>query len=156
MWRKIAKFRRQKPELRLLLLEAFFYLAWARILKALPFSRVAPTLGAEMKETSFEADPERIGLLRDISLAVRLAGRNTWWESKCLVMAVACMKMLERRRLESTLYLGTARDNSGQWIAHAWLRCGPYYLTGYDEAPMFTVAGKFAKFLPSDQRASNL
>ena len=56
--------------------------------------------------------------------------RYTFWESQCLVKAIAAMKMLERRQIESTLYLGTAKDENGKLIAHAWLRSGPFYITG--------------------------
>jgi hypothetical protein len=73
--------------------------------------------------------------------------RYTIWESQCLVKAIAAMKMLEKRQIESTLYLGTAREESGELIAHAWLRSGPYYITGYEEMARFTVVGKFAKKL---------
>ena len=38
--------------------------------------------------------------------------RYTFWESQCLVKAIAGMKMLERRHIESTLYLGTAKDET--------------------------------------------
>ncbi len=69
--------------------------------------------------------------------------RHTWWESQCLVMAIAAMKMLDRRGIESTLYLGTARDADGKMIAHAWLRSGNIYLTGFEEMRKFTVVGKF-------------
>ena len=55
------------------------------------------------------------------------------------------MRMLEKRGIESTLYLGTARDESGKMIAHAWLRSGPYYITGSEGMERFTVVGKFAK-----------
>ena len=53
--------------------------------------------------------------------------------------------MLERRNIDSTLYLGTAKDYQGQFIAHAWLRSGPFYLTGAEEMGRFIVVGKFAK-----------
>ena len=54
--------------------------------------------------------------------------KYTFWESQCLVKAIAGMKMLERRQIESTLYLGTAKDELGKLIAHAWLRSGPFIL----------------------------
>ena len=71
--------------------------------------------------------------------------RYTFWESQCLVKAIAAMKMLERRQIESTLYLGTAKDEKGKLIAHAWLRSGPFYITGAEVMEKFTVVSKFAK-----------
>ncbi|MNR36049.1 hypothetical protein D3C85_1539370 [compost metagenome] len=71
--------------------------------------------------------------------------KYTIWDSKCLVRAIAAMKMLHRRQIDSTLYLGTTRDESKKMIAHAWLRSGRYYVTGKEEMERFTVVGKFAK-----------
>ena len=74
-----------------------------------------------------------------------MMSRYTFWESQCLVKAIAAMKMLEKRQIESTLYLGTAKDETGNMIAHAWLRSGPFYITGVEEMKRFTVVSKFAK-----------
>ncbi|XEC95521.1 lasso peptide biosynthesis B2 protein [Paenibacillus tarimensis] len=133
----------------LLLVEAVLYLGWGRILKALPFSTVAPGLGATMVETSMELETANAHILKRVSWAVGLMSRHTWWESMCLVKAIAAMKMLERRKIESTLYLGTSRDGSGKMIAHAWLRSGPFYITGSEEMEKFTVVGIFGKSLHS-------
>jgi hypothetical protein len=65
----------------------------------------------------------------------------------CLVKAIAAMKMLERRQIESTIYLGTAKDKTGKLIAHAWLRSGPFYITGAEVVDQFVVVSKFAKKL---------
>ncbi|WP_338449854.1 lasso peptide biosynthesis B2 protein [Niallia oryzisoli] len=128
-----------------MLIEAFFYLAWARILKAVPFSKVAPTLGVFMNETPINVNESNRVVVRKISEAIHIMSRYTFWESQCLVKAIAAMKMLERRQIESTLYLGTAKDEQGKLIAHAWLRSGPFYITGAEVMERFTVVSKFAK-----------
>ncbi|MCH1640130.1 lasso peptide biosynthesis B2 protein [Paenibacillus timonensis] len=151
MWKQVWKWIRSPQVKRKLFLEAFFFLAWARILKSLPFSRVAPTLGTPMVETPLANDPRNAPILREISSAVCKMSRHTIWESACMVRAVAAMKMLERRGIESTLYLGTSKDHSGKMIAHAWLRSGPIYLTGFEEMKKFTVVAKFGKQLKSNQ-----
>lgn len=138
-----------KPHMKKLVLEAFIYLGWARILKALPFSRVAPSLGIKMEESSYNRDRINQTVLLEISRAIHMASRRTWWESKCLVTAIAAMKMLERRGIDSTLYMGVTRDASGKMIAHAWLRSAHIYLTGADEKDMFTVVATFGKIIPS-------
>ncbi|WP_117168571.1 lasso peptide biosynthesis B2 protein [Paraliobacillus sediminis] len=129
-----------------LYIEVFVLLAWARILKALPFGRVAPSLGEKSVETS-ETIATSPSLISDISKAIALISRYTFWESACLVQAIAAMKMLERRKIESTLYLGTARDKEGKMIAHAWLRSGPFYVTGSSVMHNFTVVSVFGKFI---------
>jgi hypothetical protein len=130
---------------RWLLLEAFILLGWARVLKMFPFSKIAPILGREMDETSFQMVESNWKTIRKISQAVHIMSRYTYWESMCLVRAIAAMKMLERRQIESTLYLGTGKDESGKLIAHAWLRSGSFYLTGFEVMDKFSVVNKFAK-----------
>ena len=155
--RTFRKLLSVEPARRKLLLEAFFYLGWARILKALPFSRIAPSLGEQMAETAYSRDVENERLLLHISRAILTVSRHTWWESKCLVMAIAGMKMLQRRGIASTLYLGTAKDPSGKMIAHAWLRSGSLILTGAKGMELFTVVAKFAKkvsAVPESQRST--
>lgn len=143
--RKIWLFFTSDGHMKGLLIEAYLLLAWARLLKAVPFSRVSPLLGTQMSETSFEIDPENLKKAKQIAHAIRIMSKYTFWESKCLIKAIACMKMLERRQIDSTLYLGTARDKNGEMIAHAWLRSGPLYLTGAREMKKFFVVSTFAK-----------
>jgi hypothetical protein len=129
----------------LLFIEAFFYLGWSRILISLPFSRIAPSLGDPMEETTKEKLNRNTVTLARVHNAIQIMSKHTLWESKCLVKAIAALKMLERRQIESTLYLGTARDESRKMIAHAWLRSGPYFITGAEGMEQFGVVGKFAK-----------
>jgi len=130
---------------KLLLLEAFFYLGWARILLMVPFSRVAPSLGVHMIETSSTVAATDRATLYSVQESIKMMSNHTPWESKCLVKAIAGMKMLNKRGMDSTLYLGTGKDERGKMIAHAWLRSGPYYITGSEGKEKFTVVGKFAQ-----------
>jgi len=130
---------------RLLFLEAFVFLAWARMLKFLPFGKIASTLGEQMCESSLENNETERKIVKQISQAVTIMSKYTFWESQCLVKAIAAMKMLGRRNIDTTLYLGTAKDEKGQFTAHAWLRSGPYILTGAEEKHKFTKIGCFAK-----------
>ncbi|QNF26179.1 lasso peptide biosynthesis B2 protein [Metabacillus elymi] len=141
---RIQIFLSQKPKTQLLFIEAFILLGWARKVKEKPFAEVAPLLGMKMDETAVSTVIDKKAV-KEVASAVNVMSRYTFWESMCLVKAIAAMKMLERRKIESTLYLGTAKDENGKLIAHAWLRSGPYYLTGSEEMKRFTVVGKFAK-----------
>lgn len=143
--RKIWLFFTSDVKMKNLLIEAYILLAWARVLKALPFNKVSPFLGSQMSETSFDINPTNIKIAKQISHAIHIMSKYTFWESQCLVMAIASMKMLERRHIDSTLYLGTAKDKKGEMIAHAWLRSGPFYLTGSQEMKNFVVVSTFAK-----------
>lgn len=130
---------------KLLFMEALFLLGWARVLKSTPFPKVAPSLGRPTAETSFSIDESDKKIVGHVSRAINIVSRYTFWESKCLVKAIAAMKMLERRNIESTIYFGTAKDKTGKMLAHAWLRSGPFYLTGFEEMDKFIVVNKFAK-----------
>lgn len=128
-----------------MLIEAFLHLGRARYLKSISFSKVAPSLGEQMEETSYISNSSDKEVLASVSRAIHIMSRYTFWESQCLVKAMAGMKMLEKRNIDSTLYLGTAKDENGELIAHAWLRSGPYYITGAEVMDRFTVVSKFAK-----------
>ncbi|WP_096440553.1 lasso peptide biosynthesis B2 protein [Alteribacter populi] len=128
-----------------MLFEAYYYLGWARVLKKLPFSKVAPTLGIEKKETPLAFNQSDKETAHRVSLVIHIMSRYTLWESQCLVKAIAGMKMLEKRNIDSTLYLGTAKDESGKFVAHAWLRSGPYFISGSEGMEKFTVVAKYAK-----------
>ncbi len=129
----------------LMYMEAYCSLAVARIQKSLPFSKVAPTLGGKMEETPLTYMPAHAEILQSVSKSLEIMSRYTFWESKCLVMAIAGMRMLERRGIESTLYMATARDKEGKLKAHAWLRSGLYFVTGMNGKEEYTVVGTFAK-----------
>ncbi|CAG9613449.1 hypothetical protein BACCIP111899_02664 [Bacillus rhizoplanae] len=143
--KKLRIFLSLNTKTKLLFLEAFIFLGWARVLKSIPFSKVAPSLGDHMNETPFTHIQLHREVLKNVSHAIHIMSRYTFWESQCLVKAIAGMKMLEKRQIESTLYLGTAKDDNEKLIAHAWLRSGPFYVTGSEGMEKFTVVGKFAK-----------
>ncbi|MDD5937239.1 MAG: lasso peptide biosynthesis B2 protein [Clostridiales bacterium] len=76
----------------------------------------------------------------------RIANRicnQTKWQSKCLVRAMVAQKLLTRKHISSTLYLGVKKEND-KLIAHAWLRTGRLYCTGGDGKD-FTIVAKFCK-----------
>lgn len=138
-------FIRLDMKTKLLLIEAYLYLGRARYLKSINFAKVAPSLGEKNEETSSSPSTTNNGELARISKAIHVMSRYTLWESQCMVKAIAGMKMLEKRNIDSTLYMGTAKDEEGKLIAHAWLRSGSFYVSGAEEMEKFTVVLKFAK-----------
>lgn len=97
--------------------------------------------GEKGAETPFETpQPEQRRHIWWVSDKVnRVAGR-TPWESKCLVRAMVAQRMLRHYRLASTLYLGVGRGEDNKMVAHAWVRCGTFYVTGGDGVDYATVA----------------
>lgn len=143
--RKLKQFTSLKWDMKLLIVEAYLYLAYARLLKALPFVKIAPLLGKRDDETTYAQDSLNRSTLAKVAQTIHMMSHYTFWESQCLVQAIAAMKMLKRRHINSTLYLGTAKDESGNLVAHAWLRSGAYYITGSEEMEQFTVVQTFAR-----------
>jgi hypothetical protein len=127
--------------------EALWRLFLARIQLLRPFSRTAPKLGIQSQETAGVTRESEAAKIQQITKAIRVASRLTPWKSTCMVRAVAGLKMLEQRGIESTLYMGVARDKNGQMVAHAWLRSGASYVSGDDTMKGFVVVEKFAKVL---------
>lgn len=144
--RKLISFFRFNHQMKFLIIEAYILLAWARYRKSQDFSKIVPNLGEPMSETTFQGNDHDREVLRRISKAIHIASKYTFWESECLVKAMAGMKMLEKRGIESTLYLGTAKDETGL-IAHAWLRSGDFYVSGSKGMETFTVVSTFAKYI---------
>jgi hypothetical protein len=85
--------------------------------------------------------------VRRVRRALRRASKRTPWESACLARAIAGKKMLDRRGIPSTLYLGVLKDNKEKkdMKAHAWLRSGNIYLTGKEGVKLnaYTVVSTF-------------
>ncbi|MFK4437019.1 hypothetical protein ABIA61_002365 [Paenibacillus sp. RC21] len=148
MW--LQRLRRLSPEVRRLLPEAWLQLGWARLHQHRPFEDYARGWGIRMEETSWECDARQKQAVRHISHAVELASRYTPWRSSCLVQAAAAMTLLSRRKLDCTLYLGTAKNAAGRLAAHAWVRSGPIYVTGEREMGAFTVVGTFGRRAVTD------
>ncbi|QAY68445.1 lasso peptide biosynthesis B2 protein [Paenibacillus protaetiae] len=155
MLRRLRRFNRYPFDLKLLFIEAFFYLAWGRVFKMVPFAKASSSLGERMTETSFDrAGAEQEIVLRKITKVLYTMSRYTWWESQCMVKAVAAQKMLERRGISSTLYMGSGRDDKGTMIAHAWLRSGSYYVTGNEQLERYAVVACFGKAAGGKKAAS--
>lgn len=149
MLRRIILFLKLDNTIKLIFLEAFYLLGWARIRKAGKFSSLVFSLGEHMRVTNENVPKntaEVIELMR-ISEVIRVASKYTIWQSVCFEQAVAAMRMLERRKIESTIYFGTARDEKGNFIAHSWLRSGPFIITGGEVKDQFTIVSTYAKFI---------
>jgi hypothetical protein len=144
----ITKFIKLPVKEKAMLGEALYRLLQARLmLWVLPFNKVAPRLGKHMLETPVEVQPEYTETVQQVRQSIRRLSRRTPWESACLVQAIAAKKMLNRRGIPSTLYLGVTKDKEQEkgMKAHAWLRSGNIFLTGKEGVNLsaFTVVSMF-------------
>lgn len=113
------------------LAEAVGHLAVARVrLRRDDFSRLSAELGQHMAETPSAPwrQADRVAAL-DVARAIQRAATVTPWRTACFEQALAGQRMLRRRAVPCTLYLGVGRADAGV-IAHAWLRAGDIAVTG--------------------------
>lgn len=111
-------------------LAVWFYAAWYRFcIWLFPPKKLSPHWGIRGEESPETATMEQYRYARLVSGRVSRSAKHTPWESKCLVRALTAQKLLKRKKIESTLYLGVGKEN-GTMVAHAWLRVGAMYVTG--------------------------
>ena len=130
-----------------LLVKVYFLLGVTRLaILTLTFRRLAKYLGPHKAETPADAPPEQLAAARRIAWAIRRASPYTPWTSNCFPQALTAKILLRRRGIPSTLYLGAAfaEDKSGL-ESHAWLRCGPLYVTGGKGDEKFGTVGVFGE-----------
>lgn len=131
--------REQALFFRIALLTACIRLA----LLVLPFRWLTGFLGDPACESAEQEERQACAAAREIGQMIDRVSRHMPWESKCLVQAMAGQWLLTRRQVDTTLYLGLARTAEGRMLAHAWLRCGAWIVTGQPGQALFTVVGKF-------------
>ena len=123
---------------------AFWYTAFYRaFILFIPFNKLKKRMGKVKQETPEKESKEVYRTAKHIAWLVRLVAGRTPWESKCLVQALTAQKMLKRRGISTTLYLGVKKENN-EMKAHAWLRCGEMDVTGGMAKQGYVVVAKFA------------
>lgn len=134
---RLRKFFARSRGDRHLLFEALGELVRAKLMvHTIPFRHLARTLGRTPAETSPTISAGDRAVAVKISWAVQAAARYVPLGFVCLPQAIAAQRMLRRRGLASTLYLGVAPDpkKAEAITAHAWLRIGDKIVTGEREA----------------------
>ena len=142
--RKIKTFFSIDNKLRIEFIQAFTYEGMYRaLILFVPFNKLRKRMGKHKKESVETVDIEVYKEARHISWVVTLIASKTPWESKCLVQALTAQKMLKNKGISTTIYLGVRKEGN-EMKAHAWLRCGEYYVTGGAIRDQYTVVAKFA------------
>lgn len=149
--KSLRRFLRRGGRDRGLCYEAFVELTRAKILiHTLPFRRLAPGFGRAQGLTPDTIAPAERAVASKVSWAVQAVARHAPLGFVCLPQAIAAQRMLRRRGVASTLYLGVAlgRNEPAALTAHAWLRAGDKIVTGEIEArhhrPLAWFAGDAA------------
>lgn len=142
--KKIKNFFKLKFIDKVLIIKVIFMSAIARfIMLVIPFKYIKNTLGYVKEESEYKPNKEEINYIRRINWAINTVCKNTPWESKCLVQAIIAQKLLVSKNIESTFYLGVGKKNKDM-IAHAWVVCGDYYVSGWSNEK-YGIVAKFRK-----------
>lgn len=125
------------------------------VIRIASMRRIAGHLGEQGEETPADDVPMHShGHIRRIRGAIRLAAPLTPTTSNCYPQALTAHTLLRASRLPSTFYYGAAfRPDEGGLQTHAWVRCGPFIVTGAPEHRYFSPVASFA-YRPRPRRAS--
>jgi len=144
----ISKFITLHGKEKLLFIEALALHLWAGLLlKIIPFKWVPRLFSSPQFETPTKAksrtrsvgkkDQSRHNLsgqqsevIEMVKVAIQRAGKVSPWRNRCLVSSLAGRCMLRRRKIDSQLSLGVARNPDGKTISHAWLKAGNIEIVG--------------------------
>ena len=121
-------------------LTAFYRMCILRI----PSKYMEPHWGVKNEESPREETHNNYKIAAYISREVNHAADQTPWKSECMVRALTAQYLLHRKNIASTLYFGVKADEQGKMTAHAWIRCGEYYVTG-GNGEGYAVVGKYRK-----------
>lgn len=142
---KIKKFLNLDFKYKIMFFEAFFYTAIYRVcIKLIPFKKLNKYMGKLNEESTNCININNYRIAKQVGVAILTISRFTPWESKCLVQALTAQKMMKKRKISTTLYLGVKKDDENQLIAHAWIRCGTFYITGGAIRQRYSVVAKYA------------
>lgn len=142
--RKTKTFFKISNELKIEFLKAFFYTGFYRaFILFVPFNKLRKRMGKHKEESAAKEARDVYKIASHISWVVTLISSKTPWESKCLVQALTAQRMLKSKKISTTIYLGVRKEGN-EMKAHAWLRCGEYYVTGGAIRDQYTVVAKFA------------
>ncbi|WDE98830.1 lasso peptide biosynthesis B2 protein [Lentisphaera profundi] len=142
MLRSLLTFIKLPMKIKLLALEVFLELCLACMqLKSQEFKTLAGKFGEKESESSKAS--------REISPEIKMTKRLIFriaellpWKCVCFPQAIAGHRILNKKNLSSTLYLGLLKEK-GEMKAHAWLRHHQYIVTGDNGIEQYTVINSF-------------
>lgn len=144
MIRRVIDFMRYNGE-KWMTITVYFYVAYYRLcLLFVPMPRIEKMIGVRGAESEAEETLENIKLAKLVGFHVNRVTAHLPLKRKCFVRALSARKILMKRGVNTTLYLGVGKEDD-KMVAHAWLRCGQLYVTGGNGAGYAMVA-KFRAF----------
>ena len=144
MIRQLSTWYNSSSTLKRCYIEATIEMFKARTLLLIrPFKKIAPTLGTlDAEGVDNEPCEATRQSIKTVASSIKSMAKYVPWQSKCFVQAIAAKNMLEKRGIETTLYLGVIKEGSDM-KAHAWTRTGAYFVTGGKGSQGYTVVKTF-------------
>lgn len=87
-----------------------------------PASEILQQLRVEDTNSSSTLAATEVDVAR-LSWAIAAAAARVPWRSDCLLQVMAADRWLRRHGQQPEFFLGTRKDMTGRFEAHAWLRC---------------------------------
>lgn len=127
-------------------IKVYLYVAYYRLcLLVLKMTQMEKMMGIRGEESSFEETSENDWDASIVGKHVNRVTEHLPLKRKCWVRALTARKILMEKGICTTLYMGVGKDETGNMIAHAWLRCGKRFVTGGNGSGYAMVA-KFKAF----------
>ena len=117
--------------------EALFYLMWySFLIYMVPFRWWESRIGQKMQPLNEEELAlEHQDKIRKIRASVLRSNKLIGGLGKCFAISLAIRRMLQKRGVDSTLYLGLRKEQSRRLMAHAWISCGKLLIYGGRPVP---------------------
>ena len=121
------------------MLEALYWLIIYTIqIYVMPFRWWQDRIGLKMQPWKEEAlspgQMQEIGLVRRAVFRAKKALLGT---PKCFALSLTLKKMLQKRGIDSTLFLGVRKGEHQTLVAHAWLKSGDLTVYGGKNANVY-------------------
>ena len=114
------------------------------MLKLSPFRSLAQKIGQKGFEAHHaELNEVDIVFLKRISKYTFILSDLIPWKCTCLLQAFAVAQLLKKRNFSYTVYFGVNKNEKEKIIAHAWLNCGGFDITGGQNKQDFILIEKF-------------
>lgn len=135
LFRKLKNFFSRSSLEQTLFFESIWHLAFIKILLLrYPFNAVAKRYDLELLISQEPKSNQDMKTLKQIRWAISRASTIIPWRSVCLDQALSAQQMLASREIRGILYMGVSKEddpNKNKALkAHAWLKCGDFFVTG--------------------------
>lgn len=98
----------------------------------------------EQTALSFEIPLRQKQIATRVQLAISRVDRYVPWGTECYTQALTGKLMLRRRSVQTMLVVGFRKDDASEIQGHAWLKIGPYFVTGFrQDINSYVINGRF-------------